>query len=641
MDPESERDNRDLEIRIKTEGVVKNLKRCHLLGNPISRRGFLKGAMVGVCLSMFDSGGPPGAEAAGEPSPLFWVRQIPTQPFTDEDNGNYHFGIERLLPLMGNHGLKFYRSSTETVLSGPLGLIARDDVVLVKVNAQWKYRGCTNSDLIRGLIQRILDHPDGFTGEVVIFENGQGRGSLNCDNTGSGYPDGGVHANANDENHSFLHLVNSVFQDPRVSAYLLDPIRSTFIGDSQHVTDGYRVFDTNVSYPCFTTAGGHRVELAKGIWDGSGYKQNLKLINVPVLKHHDTGGSEMTASLKHVYGILSMSDGNSSFRHYGGLGETTGKMMVSVRTPVLNIIDAIWVSHSALAGYPATATARANQILASQDPVALDYWAAKYILYPISGNARHFPTPGGIVDGWLSGARDTINSRGGLLDPGSGILVDQTTKNESSMQVFTSQSIELLAPVGGEVIFSGSDYTVRWDSAPHAVAFNLMISFDQGSTWTLIPGGGGIPGTSFNWSVPRPAGNTKGCLIKVTGFNANGKKVGSDRSAAPFTIEVVNLTAPNGEETLFPDQLQPITWETHETKETVAEVGIYYTKNGGTSWDLIDVVPDNPGRYDRWTVPPVSRTRSKCKVKVVLMDDSGHRLGVDASDAFFVIQHTA
>jgi len=91
----------------------------------------------------------------------------------------------------------------------------------------------------------------------------------------------------------------------------------------------------------------------------------------------------------------------------------------------------------------------------------------------------------------------------------------------------------------------------------------------------------------------------------------------------------------------FPDQVQPITWETHETKEIVAEVRIYYTKNGGTIWDLIDVVPDNPGRYDDWTVPPVSRTRRKCKVKVVLIDDRGQRLGVDTSDAFFVIEHTA
>jgi hypothetical protein len=208
------------------------------------------------------------------------------------------------------------------------------------------------------------------------------------------------------------------------------------------------------------------------------------------------------------------------------------------------------------------------------------------------------------------------------------------------MQIFTSQSIELLTPVEGEIIFSGSRYTIRWDSAPHVVTFNLLLSLDQGTTWTAIPGAQGITGASFDWSVPRPAGNKKKCLIKVTGFNAKGKKVGTHRSAAPFMIEVVKLTAPNGEETLFPDQMQPITWETHETKRIVAEVRIYHTRDGGRTWSLIDVVSNNPGRYDNWIVPPVARTKQKCKVKVVLIDDRGHALGVDTSDTFFVIEGT-
>lgn len=127
-----------------------------------------------------------------------------------------------------------------------------------------------------------------------------------------------------------------------------------------------------------------------------------------------------------------MSDGQSSFRHYSGLGETCGKMVASVRTPVLNVIDAIWVSHSSLGGYPASATYRANQILASQDPVALDYWAAKYILYPINHDTRHHPTFSGINQ-WLTGAQDLINGRGGLYDPDHGILIEQVTKNEREM----------------------------------------------------------------------------------------------------------------------------------------------------------------------------------------------------------------
>jgi len=186
-----------------------------------SRRGFLKGTLAGVFLSIFPPFNRFTKAAANSISPLFWIKGIPNQPFYGGGGGNYHAGVDYLLRLLGNQGLKIYRSSQETALSGPSGMIAPNDVVLIKVNAQWKYRGCTNSDLIRGLIQRILDHPDGFNGEVVIFENGQGRGSLNCDTSSSYGGDTSVHANANDESHSFLYLVNTIFNDPRVSAFLL------------------------------------------------------------------------------------------------------------------------------------------------------------------------------------------------------------------------------------------------------------------------------------------------------------------------------------------------------------------------------------------------------------------------------------
>jgi hypothetical protein len=427
----------------------------------ISRRLFLKGSIAGACFSILSPLFHPTRGAANSGNPIFWITEIPDQPFYGRGNCNYHAGFDSLIHLMGGQGLKFYRSAEETALSGPSGMIEANDVVLIKVNAQWKYRGSTNSDLIRGLIQRILDHPDGFNGEVVIIENGQSQGSLNGDALGWGsYPDQSVHANANDESHSFNWLVNTVFNDPRVSSYLLDPIRTIKpVGAADHTTQGYRVYE-NVSYPCFTTTGGHRVELVEGIWQGSSYSQSLKLINVPVLKIHD--GSEITASLKHFYGVLSMADGVDSGRHYNQLGNTCGKMVVSIRTPVLNIIDAIWVSHGSLSGYPGSTTFRANQILAGQDPVALDYWATKYILYPKTKLPNHLPSYS-VIDQWLTQARDIINTRGGLYDPDGGILVDQVTKNEGEMVAHTRSL--------------ASNYA-HWDNIPGKVASTPALAWN-------------------------------------------------------------------------------------------------------------------------------------------------------------------
>jgi len=399
----------------------------------MKRRDFVKWAVTGAAALPFsgcENYTRPDGPAVETESPLFHVGGIPDQALIGD---NHHLGVDSLLDLMGRNGLPFFRTSRPGPENGADGLIAPDDTVLVKVNAQWKYRGCTNSDLVRGLVRRILEHPDGFSGEVVILDNGQGRGSLACD-TSSSYGNAEVHANAENDQHSFLWLVDTLFRDPRVSAYLLDPIRGTFIAADDHAADGYRILE-NVSYPCFTTPGGRRVELASGVWNGSSFDDRLKLINVPVLKHHDVGGSEITGALKHMYGLVSMSDGQSGLRHYAGLGETCGRMMAAVHTPVLNIIDAIWVSHLALAGTPASSTFRANRILAGQDPVALDYWAARHILYPIDGNARHDPAFEGI-DRWLTDAANLINGLGGFSGLDRGIRVGYVTKTESEMRLY-------------------------------------------------------------------------------------------------------------------------------------------------------------------------------------------------------------
>jgi uncharacterized protein (DUF362 family) len=396
-----------------------------MLKNRISRRDFVKSFALSGAAAWATLTRRTMREAHADPGPaIYVVRDIPV-PSAD---AAYHAGVDALLDVLGFAGRKFYRSSTVSLVSGPDGMISADDIVLVKVNAQWKYRGCTNSDVVKGVIQRVLDHPDGFTGEVVVFENGQGRGSLDCDTIGGGYEDTTMHANAEDESHSFSYLVNTVFAGHSVSEYLLDPIRSNFIGGSDHSSQGYRQVG-NVSYPCFTTTGGNRVELRDGLWTGSGYADKLKLINIPVLKHH--GGCATTGALKHFYGVLSMQDGGDagSRRHYGQIGNDCADMWCDVKTPVVTILDCIWVSPGALAGYPESATVRTNMLLAGFDPVALDYWASKHVLYPAGGDSYHNPDTSSDLQAFLSQAMQRINTTYGGIDG------EPATMTESAMTV--------------------------------------------------------------------------------------------------------------------------------------------------------------------------------------------------------------
>jgi hypothetical protein len=336
------------------------------------------------------------------------------------DGGLRHEGLDTLLDLLAENGIHLYATDTGHEWGGASGLISNDDVVLIKVNCQWKCRGTTNTDLVRGLIHRILGHPDGFTGEVVIIENGQGRGGFDGMAGGGNYSSwpevaSSVYVNAEDETILTVdYLVNTVFLGAPVSSFLLDDIRSRFIGTGDHTTNGYRK-TSDVSYPCFTSAGGNRIELREGVWENGAYNRSkLKLINVPVLKDH--GGTGITGVLKHVYGILSMSDDQSGIRHYSQSGTQCGKMWNLVRSPDLNILDCIWVSFESLTGYPAETTCRTNTLLAGIDPVALDYYAAKHIMLPLGGAraSDHDPDSFSGLINHLEGARDFINANGGI-----------------------------------------------------------------------------------------------------------------------------------------------------------------------------------------------------------------------------------
>jgi len=303
--------------------------------------------------------------------------------------GRAYSHISELVNLMGSHGLLFYESGTTGVNRGPEGLIARDDLVLIKINCQWDARGGTNTDLLKELIQMIVDHPDGFMGEIVVADNGQAQygssgngGSLNWANN-----------NAEDHSQSAQDVVDMFTVSYNASTFLWDTITLKSVGEYSEgdINDGYVVNQTTdpvtgikVSYPKFRTKFGTYISFKYGIWNHiteSYNSEKLKVINFPILKSHS--GYGVTASVKHYMGVVSAKQTNAHAKvATGGMGTE----MVETRFPTLNILDAIWVNanpapfSSCGPSTPYGVATRVNTVMASTDPVALAYWGSKNVL---------------------------------------------------------------------------------------------------------------------------------------------------------------------------------------------------------------------------------------------------------------------
>ncbi|UCG34259.1 MAG: DUF362 domain-containing protein [Phycisphaerales bacterium] len=310
---------------------------------------------------------------------VFHVYDCPQDPV-----GDHFVGLDTLIALMGRGGLKFYESPSTSTVAGPDGIIAADDVVLIKVNYQWAERGGTNVDVLRGLIRRIVDHPDTFTGEIVVCENSQDYGMAYFDRDNN---------NAQDITLSPADVVAGYqSQGHNVSTRIWRALRNTLVDEYSEgdMTEGYVVYPYDdalqgaVSYPKFQTASGTYISLRHGIWDPGTEtydRTHLKFINVPVLKSHGAAYGA-TACVKDYMGVVTVgldTNSHASVR-YGLLGALLGEIGLAD----LNILDCIWINAHP-GGGPWTLyedASRRDELVASIDPVAADIWAVTNILIP-------------------------------------------------------------------------------------------------------------------------------------------------------------------------------------------------------------------------------------------------------------------
>ena len=409
----------------------------------LSRRQFMKTSLAGVASieTLMHAPRPASAGKQGDvipqpfPTPIFRVdnvstydEQAGTEPYEFTESSSiahdpnpddpsiapgthyYHKGVEDILEKMAAEGYPFWKTRTTTAApalplqfqrtggidggfgvgsgayGGSGGIFGRNDIIIIKINGVAPAHCMVNVDILKGLIQRIVDHPDGFKGEVVVIDK------FFFDSPTNAY-----------------HLQNTVsavcnsFPDYKVSRLALkdlvyyekgpNELKSGYV-DLEKLLPGVPGFE-RISYPKFTTRYGTHIDLKRGWWNGMRYENNrVKLIGYSVLKTQRW--TAVTSCLKNFLGVTNIgtvqfggSDGdpdNGWHRTHEAIYRNGlfGRILRHVRYPDFFLVDATRILAQQPFGpggfhHPPVLP---GTLLAGFEPCNLDYYGGKEILLP-------------------------------------------------------------------------------------------------------------------------------------------------------------------------------------------------------------------------------------------------------------------
>ena len=431
--------------------------------------------------------------------------------------------IDSLFELMEEDGIYLYKTATQ-----PDGIIGSDNVVIIKANLQWTGRNGTNTDRIKGLINRIINHPEGFSGEIVICDNTMDFG------TGINHNDN----NSDDPEQSILDVVHT-FQ---AKGHNVDCLDWNYIFDNTteeysnyNFADGY-IYDevSKITYPKFLTPSGNYVSTRLGVWDlySNTYDPSkLCLINFPVLKAHFWGGS--TIAVKNWIGLMTVAYDEERFggfdnmhdHYFFGPYALVAKTMAATY-PKLNILDATWTARTG--PYFLDTHVKTNKLLASTDPVALSWYAAKYILTSIAVDpANTDPEIEGskyaeVLDNWYNYFNDSTEYN--------------LTKDSTSISVFDTKRIAL-----------NSD--IQIGHVPLAVNFQ-GVSMHEPDSWLWDFG----DGQSSSEASPAIVFNNPG-IYDIT-LDVNSSTYSFNRTYDNYIIALADTILISGQQMISENQIE-------------------------------------------------------------------------------------
>jgi hypothetical protein len=264
---------------------------------------------------------------------------------------------------------------------------------------------------MKALIDVILDRPGGFGGEVIVAEHvhrapATALSGSYCWNMSSGY-----NRTNNWPDMNYFELVDD-YHDRGIASVTAVPLYDSGQGDfvavagpadlaaGQHgwvrttYTTAANGRTCRLSHPILRSGySGRLLDLKNGVWEGGDYTgQQVKLILLPTLNNHGSYNYEdyagPTSALKCHLGIVDFTGPGSCSLHGVGydspispaaMGETVKHLITQILSPTFYLTCAEYTGYRSRTSATAAHT---RTVGLCADPVTLDYWMCKYVLYP-------------------------------------------------------------------------------------------------------------------------------------------------------------------------------------------------------------------------------------------------------------------
>lgn len=300
-----------------------------------------------------------------------------------------------------------------------------DDIVVLKPNGQWPKQGYTNTLSMKALIDIILNRPGGFAGEVIVAEHIHRPPTTAM----SGDYCWNISAGSNRENNwpnmSYFELIDDYHNNGALNV-TADPLYDSNQGNWDSVsgpqdlaagrqgwvrstyTTAANGDTARLSYPILRSSFSDKlVDLGQSsVWQNGMYTdQQVKLIFLPTLNNHGSFNYEdyagPTSAVKCHLGIVEFAGASGALNLHeigydngfpDAVGESVGHLITAILSPTLYITCAEYTGYQ---GRTSPSAAHTRTAGLCRDPVTLDYWMCKNVMYPIA-TSQTFMNPDNI-----------------------------------------------------------------------------------------------------------------------------------------------------------------------------------------------------------------------------------------------------